>query len=133
VSAREPGSPTAPGPPAPDVLLDVEFDRGLLFLVVANVGGRPATAVQVRFEKPFRGLGGTVDMAALRLFRKIEFLPAGKEIRTLLDSSAAYFARREPAKLTATIAWRDEQGGRRERRVVHDLAIYRDLAYVVER
>jgi len=133
VSAREPGSPPAPGQPAPDVLLDVEFDRGLLFLVVANAGERPALAVQVRFERPFRGLGGTVDVSALRLFRKIEFLPAGKEIRTLLDSSAAYFARREPAKLTATISFRDEQGGRHERRIVHDLAIYRDLAYVVER
>ena len=117
-----------PGP-GPDVILDVEFDRGLLFLVVANVGERPAVAVQVRFERPFRGLGGTVDMAALRLFKKIEFLPAGKKIRTLLDSSAAYFSRREPAKLAATVLWRDEGRGKHERRVVHDVAIYRDVAY----
>ena len=126
MSAREPAGP------APDVLLDVEFDRGLLFLVVANAGERPAVGVQVRFERPFHGLGGSVDMAALRLFRKIEFLPAGKEIRALLDSSAAYFSRREPAKLTATILWRDEEKGRYERRIVHDLAIYRDLPYPVE-
>jgi hypothetical protein len=132
VSAREPAE-REPDRPAPDVLLDVEFDRGLLFLVVANAGERPALAVQVRFERPFRGLDGTVDVSALRLFRKIEFLPAGKEIRTLLDSSAAYFARREPARLAATISFRDERGGRHERRIVHDLAIYRDLAYVVER
>jgi hypothetical protein len=132
VSAREP-TEREPARPAPDVLLDVEFDRGLLFLVVANAGERPALAVQVRFERPFRGLDGTVDVSALRLFRKIEFLPAGKEIRTLLDSSAAYFARREPARLAATISFRDERGGRHERRIVHDLAIYRDLAYVVER
>ena len=128
MSAREPAGPPTP---APDVLLDVEFDRGLLFLVVANAGERPALAVQVRFERPFRGLGGTVDMAALRLFKRIEFLPAGKEIRTLLDSAAGYFARREPTKLAATILWRDEQGAKRERRVVHDLAIYRDVAYVI--
>ena len=132
MSAREP-RPGEPERPAPDVVLDVEFDRGLLFLVVANAGQRPALAVQVRFEKPFRGLGGTVDVSALRLFRKIEFLPAGKEIRTLLDASSAYFSRREPAKLAATVAWRGEDGTRHERRIVHDLAIYRDLAYVVER
>lgn len=127
--AKRPAEPVDDRP-APDVVLDVEFERGLLFLVVANIGDRPALAVQVRFEKPFRGLGGTTDVSGLRLFRRIEFLPPGKEIRTLLDASAAYFARREPSKLAATIAFRDEAGRRRERRIVHDLGIYRDIAYV---
>lgn len=117
--------------PGPDVVLDVEFDRGVLHLVVANIGDRPAVATQIRFEQPFRGLGGTTDMSKLRLFRRIEFLPPGKEIRTLLDASAAYFARREPTKLVAVIAFRDEAGGRHERKIVHDLGIYRDVAYVV--
>jgi hypothetical protein len=116
--------------PRPDVVLDVEFDQGLLWLVVANIGERPALAAQVRFDKPFRGLGGSVEVSALRLFRRIEFLPPGKEIRTLLDSSSAYFARKEPTKLAATIAFRDDGGQAFERRVVHDLAIYRDIAYV---
>jgi hypothetical protein len=115
--------------PRPDVLLDVEFDRGLLWLVVANIGERPAIAAQVRFEQPFRGLGGTVDVSAQRLFRRIEFLPPGKEIRTLLDASAAHFARKEPAKIAATVTFRDEAGARFERRIVHDLSIYRDVAY----
>ncbi len=116
----------------PDVVLDVEFDQGLLWLVVANIGERPALAAQVRFEKPFRGLGGSIEVSALRLFRRIEFLPPGKEIRTLLDASAAYFARKEPTKLAATIVFRDDAGQGYERRVVHDLAIYRDIAYVAE-
>jgi hypothetical protein len=115
--------------PRPDVVLDVEFDRGLLWLVVANIGGRPALATQVRFEQPFRGLGGTVDVSALRLFRRIEFLPPGKEIRTLLDTSAAYFARKEPAKIAAAITFRDEAGARFDRRIVHDVSIYWDVAY----
>jgi hypothetical protein len=117
----------------PDVVLDVEFDQGLLWLVVANIGERPALAAQVRFEKPFRGLGGTVEVSALRLFRRIEFLPPGKEIRTLLDASATYFARKEPTKLAAVIAFRDDAGQGFERRVVHDLAIYRDITYLAER
>ena len=119
--------------PRPDVVLDVEFDQGLLWLVVANIGERPALAAQVRFDKPFRGLGGSVEVSALRLFRRIEFLPPGKEIRTLLDASSAYFARKEPMKLAATIAFRDDAGQGYERRVVHDLAIYRDIAYLAER
>ncbi len=82
-----------------------------------------------RFERPFKGLGGLVDMSSLRLFRKVEFLAPGREIRTLLDSSAAYFARREPTRLAATVKWRDDRG-RHERPIVHDLAVYRDIAYV---
>jgi hypothetical protein len=119
--------------PRPDVVLDVEFDQGLLWLVVANIGERPALAAQVRFDKPFRGLGGSVEVSALRLFRRIEFLPPGKEIRTLLDASSAYFARKEPTKLVATIAFRDDAGQGFERQVVHDLSIYRDIAYLAER
>ena len=69
-------------------------------------------------------------MTKLPLFRRIELLAPGREIRTLLDSSAAYFARREPTKLAATISWRSEDGERFERRLVHDLRIYRDIAFV---
>lgn len=123
-------------PPAPEeragasVVLDVVFDDGLLFLVLANVGSAPALKVSCRFERPITGLGGSLDVARMRLFRNVEFLAAGRAIRTLLDSSAAYFARREPTRLAVAITWRDEAGGRRERRIVHDLAIYRDVAYV---
>lgn len=127
-----PARPADEGP-RPDVVFDVEFDRGLLWLVVANIGERPAVGAQVRFEQRFHGLGGSTEVSALRLFRRIEFLPPGKEIRTLLDASAAYFARKEPTKLTAAITFRNDAGERFERRVVHDLAIYRDVAYVAER
>jgi hypothetical protein len=112
-----------------DVLLDVVFEDGLLYLVLANVGERPALKVTCRFERPFTGLGGGVDVSRLRLFRNVEFLAPGREIRTLLDSSAAYFARREPTRLAVTVGWRDDRG-RHERPIVHDLAIYRDVAYV---
>lgn len=115
----------------PDVLVDVVFDDGVLFLSLANFGTRPAVKVVCRFDRPFRGLGGTVDVSRLRLFRSLEFLAPGREIRTLLDTSAAYFARREPTKLAATLTWRDEDGRRYERRITHDLAVYAELTYVV--
>ena len=114
-----------------DVLLDVSFDDGLLHLVLANVGDEPALKVSCRFERRFNGLGGAIDVSALPVFRNVEFLAPGREIRTLLDSSAAYLARREPKRIAVTVTWRDEVGGRHERRIAHDLGIYRDLAYVV--
>ena len=57
-------------------------------------------------------------------------LAPGKEIRTLVDSSAAYFARKEPTKLEIAVTYRDEDGARRQATIAHDLGIYRDLAYV---
>jgi hypothetical protein len=118
-----------PAPGGADVIVDIEFDSGVFFVVVRNIGDAPATAVQCKFEQRFFGLGGTTEISALPLFRRIEFLAPAREIRTLLDTSAAYFARKEPAKLAVAVTWRDDGGERRQRRIVHDLAIYRALAY----
>ena len=117
---------------AADVFLDFEFEDGLLHVVVGNATLRPAEFVEIRFGQSFHGLGGDVDFSKLRLFKRIDYLAPGRRIRALLDSSAAYFARKEPTKLTATIRFRDHEGKRHERTVTHDLAIYRDLPYVVQ-
>ena len=114
-----------------DVIVDFVFEDGLLHAVVGNIGERPALKVSCRFEPSFRGLGGSVEIPRLPLFRNIEYLAPHKEIRTLVDSSAAYFARKEPTKLQVTVTYRDESGARHQATIAHDLGIYRDLAYVV--
>jgi hypothetical protein len=116
--------------PAPEVMVDFVFDRGFLHVAVANLGAMPAFNVVVKFDRPFRGLGGEREMSSLRLFRRIDFLAPHKRIETLLDSSAAYFARREPVRLRALITYRDGAGRRHERNIRHDLSIYRDLVYL---
>lgn len=118
--------------PAPQVILDFEFSHGLLSVVVRNLGDGPALDVKVEFDKAFKGLGGTREMNRLALFSKLRFLAPGREIRTLLDSSAAYFARKEPTLLAATVSYRTPAGERRRDVITHDLSIYRDLAYVPE-
>jgi len=114
-----------------DVSVDFIFEDGLLHAMVANIGERPALKVSCRFEPAFHGLGGSVEVSRLPLFRNIEYLAPGREIRTLVDSSAAYFARKEPTKLEIAVTYRDEDGARRQATIAHDLGIYRDLAYVV--
>ena len=113
-----------------DVILDVLFDRGLLFLVVENLGDRPAHSVRVKFDRAFSGLGGTKKMQRLALFRKLEFLAPHKAIEVFLDRSDSYFARDEPTQLTAAISWRTPEGGRRTATIYHDLEIYRDLGFI---
>jgi hypothetical protein len=120
-------APTGAG----DVILDVVFEDGLLFLAVRNIGARPVFGVSVAFDRPLIGLGGMREISALPVFANIDVLAPGREIRTLLDSSASYFGRRQPDVIGAHVGYRDERGRRHAVTVRHDLGIYRSLAYVV--
>ena len=113
-----------------DVILDVELDRGLLFLVVQNLGDLPAHAVRFRFEQPLHGLGGERRVDRLQIFRRLEFLGPRRRIRVFLDRTALFFGRKEPTELEVTVSWRTDQGERRRREIRHDLAAYRDFPYL---
>jgi hypothetical protein len=113
-----------------DVILDVEFEDGLLFLVLENFGSRPAHAVRVRFAEPLRGLGGERRIDRLRIFRRLELLPPRRRIRIFLDRSALFFSREQTTQFEARIAWRTDDGERRSRTVRHDLDAYRDFPYL---
>ena len=113
-----------------DVVLDVEFDRGLLFLVLENLGDGPAHTVRVRFDAPLTGLGGERRIDRLQLFRRLEFLAPGGHIRVFLDRSALFFAREQETAFEARLTWRTDEGERRSRTIRHDLAAYRDFPYL---
>ncbi len=118
------------GTSRPEVIVDLDFERGLLFLVVRNIGDRPALEVRTTFDRKLLGLGGSRDVAALPLFRNIPFLAPAKEIRTLLDSAGSWFAHRRATKITARVSYRDPNGEDYRGTMRHDLEIYRELAYV---
>ena len=113
-----------------DVVLDVEFDHGLLYLVLENLGEGPAHTVRVRFESPLTGLGGERRIDRLQIFRRLEFLGPGREIRVLLDRSALFFAREQETAFEARVSWQTGDGERRSRTIRHDLAAYRDFPYL---
>lgn len=117
--------------PRPEMILDFEFDDGAFFIVLRNIGLRPACRVCTVLEPKIRGLGGDLDVASLPLLREIPFFAPGKQVRFLLDSSALYFSRGEPTKLTARITYSDDQSREFETVIQHDLEIYRSLAYRV--
>ena len=116
--------------PRPDVIVDFIFEEGMLFLAVHNIGAHPALQVRVTFDPPFKGLGGAIRIGELPLFRNIEFLAPSRSIRTLLDSSAAYFSRQEPERISATVSYSDRSGQKFTATMFHDLSIYRDLAFI---
>jgi hypothetical protein len=110
-----------------DVILDVELDRGLLFLALENLGDLPAHTVRVRFEQPLHGHAGEKRIDRLHIFRRLEFLGPHRRIRVFLDRTALFFARDEPTQLAVTLTWRTDEGHRRRREIRHDLAAYRDF------
>lgn len=115
------------------VVVDFRFDAGALSVVVENLGSEPALDVKVTFSPPFHGLGGTRAIGELAVFRRLAFLGPGRNIAAFIDTTAAYFARGEPEEIWATISYQSGDGRPHEHRVRHDLAIYRDLPYLVAR
>jgi hypothetical protein len=116
----------------PEVIVDFIFEDGLFFIAVENIGQRPALRVTVRFDKKITGLGGSSEISALPLFQNIEFMAPHKRIVTFFDSSASYFRRNEPTKISAKISYRDSEGSEFQTSVQHDLEIYRDISYILK-
>ncbi len=114
----------------PHVIVDFVFERGLFFITVRNISEQPAYKVSVKFDQKLVGLGGAREVSALPLFRNIEFLAPQKEIATLLDSSDSYFARKQPTKIKVQISYRDAEGDKHDISIVHDLNIYRTIAFI---
>ena len=117
----------------PDVIVDFRFERGLFYIALINLSDAPAYRVSTRFAKPLCGLGGDCVVSTLPMFRRVEFLAPRKRIETLLDSSHAYFKRREPTVIKALVTFRDARGKVHRHEIVHDLKIYKDISYVVNR
>lgn len=114
----------------PEVILEFLFDRGMLSVSVRNIGTRAAMKVAISFDRSFTGLGGSKEVSSLPLFKNVEFLGPGREILTLLDTSASYFTRKQPTKIAARVSYLDADDRKYETTIAHDLDIYRELSWV---
>jgi hypothetical protein len=122
---------TALPDPDPYVIVDFVFDRGLLSIVIKNIGTRPAFRVRVGFSHKVMGVEGAVEISALPLFCALDFLPGGKEISTFLDSSGSYFRSKQPVQITTKITYRDAGGEKFSNVIQHNLEIYREIGYAM--
>lgn len=113
----------------PCVIVDFVFDRGLLSISIKNIGALPAFDIQVAFSHKLKGREGSVEMSELPLFRDLAFLPGGKEISTLLDTSASYFQSKQPTQVETSISWHDSSGESFQTAIRHNLEIYRNIGY----
>ena len=115
--------------PDDGVVVDIVFESGLLYLELANLSDRPALNVNCRFDPALADLQGR-DVSELPLFRHVEFLGPRRSIRTLLDSTHGYFARKAPARVAVMVEYERPGEVRRSTNLAHDLEIFRDLTYL---
>ena len=114
----------------PDVIVDFIFEQGLLYIALANIGGGPAYGISVKFDKKITGLGGSKLITAMSLFKRTEFMPPHKEIRTFLDTAASYFAGKQPRDIKTTITFTDREGKKYSNVIKHNPGIYSDIGYI---
>lgn len=107
------------------VVLDVVFEQGLLYLELVNLGDRPALDITASFDQPLVDAHGR-DVSELLLFRGLAFLAPGRRIRTLLGPSSDH-----SESVTARVEYARPGDERTQTRITHDLALFRELAYVV--
>lgn len=123
------GSKTDPKPvKSPDVIVDFEYDGGLIFIVIENAGGDSAYDTSVRFNKKILGMQKTKDISSLRIFQSLRFLPPGKKIRILVDLFQFYVAYRQPMQISTTVSFYNKQKQTFQNTIWHDLSIYSDFA-----
>ena len=111
----------------PDVILDVDCESGMLFLVLRNIGEDLACRVSVKFSPALVGLGGERVVSDAAIFRRLAYLPPGKSIRVLLDSAPLFFNRRQENSFRARVQYRSRGGNEFSETFTHDLDVYRDL------
>jgi hypothetical protein len=107
------------------VFVDVVFDAGLLYLELVNLGEAPALDVTSSFEPALVDAHGR-DVSELLLFRGLGFLAPGRRIRTLLGPSSAY-----SESVVVEVQYSGAARERHTTRITHELAAFRELAYVV--
>lgn len=118
-----------PAGPDDGVVVDIVFEAGVLYLELANLADRPALNVTCRFEPPLVDVDGR-NVAELALFRHVGFLGPRRRIRTLLDSTTGYFARKPATRVTVAVEYERPNQARRVTEVTHDLDVFRELTYL---
>jgi len=129
-ASRVSGRGQRPTLTSPHVIFEILWVEGMMWMVVRNIGPKPACHIRIKFEQSFKGLEGTKRMDTLPLFTQLEFLGPHREIQAALDRSAAYFRRNEPLRLVAHASFEEDTGRRYKTRSIHNLEVFRDLGYV---
>ena len=111
----------------PEVILDFEYTNRQLFIVIENIGGKPAYDIQVKFNKKIMGLQKSKDISDMKIFSMLKFLPPHKKIRIFVDLFQSYLSSKQPLKIKTEIFFKNKKLQKFENLINHDLTIYKDI------
>ena len=114
----------------PDVYLDFVLEDELLFILLKNNSPYPALHVRVSFSQPIPGLGGTKKIHAINLFNQLSYFAPEREFRVYVDKIEVFLAGLRRSEILVEIKYQSEEGRVFQKRIVHDLDIYRDLPMI---
>lgn len=116
----------------PEVIVDFEYDnRGLLFVIIQNIGFSSAYQTSIKFDSEITGVGGDRKLTDLNIFNSLEFLPPGKRIRIFVDTFLSYLNRKQPLILNTIISYSNKNKQKFREVIKHDLSIYEEVVDVL--
>lgn len=116
----------------PEVILDFEYDnRGLLFIIIQNIGLSSAYQTSIKFDNEITGIRRDKRLTDMKLFRSLEFLPPGKRIRIFVDSFLSYVNRKQPLIVNTNISYSNKNKQKFREVIKHDLSIYKEVVDVL--
>ena len=111
----------------PNVIIDFEYNDGLLFIIIENIGNDSAYDITVRFNKKILGMQKTKNISSLQIFQSLKFLPPSKKIKILVDLFQFYLAGKQPMLIGTDIFFRNKMKKTFQNSIQHDLSIYADI------
>jgi len=116
----------------PDVIIDFEYNKGSLFIVIENIGNDSAYDTSVKFNKKILGMQKTKNISSLRIFQSLKFLPPGKKIKILVDLFQFYLLGKQPMQIRTVIFFRNKLKQIFQNSIQHDLSIYEDFVEICD-
>src|SRR5690349_15289841 len=115
------------------IVVDFDIDSELVHIIIRNLASVAALRLRIRPSHAIIGLGGTQDLSNLNIFKEITYFAPGKEIRIFIDEHESFFTNLKSTKISFTIAFEDEFNKPIRHTIHHDLAIYKDLSYLIKK
>lgn len=111
----------------PDVIVDFEYRKDVLFIVIENIGDDSAFDVQTKFSKKILGMQKTKNISSLKIFKLLRFLPPAKKIKIPVDLFHFYLLGRQPLQVSVAISFRNKTRQKFQNSINHDLSIYTEI------
>lgn len=118
---------------SPNIIIDFEIDAELVFISIKNLSNYPALNVKIKPSQKIIGLEGKKNITELSVFNEIKYLAPHKEIKIFIDTFHSFFKHLKRTEVYFTMSYTDEAGKAFNKKILHDLNIYKDLIFFIKK